>query len=284
MGWVSRRPAERENMKIIALGGSGMTGYYLPQEIPNFDLENGYDITNKSTLQQIFEREKPDAVLHLAAITDVVGAENDYLHCYSVNTIGSYLIARLCKKYKAQMCFISSVDVFDGKKSAPYIPDNKPNPIVEYGHSKFAAETLIKSILPDALIIRAGWMFGGVEKDKKFVSYIVNQIRDGKPQIKAVNDVIGSATYGKDLIQVAIDFLDNAISGTAHICNSGIATRYEEAKIIAEELGYTGEVIPVSMEEFPNFRALKNATMVPSIPMRSWQDALKEYMQEFKNV
>ena len=35
-------------------------------------------------------------------------------------------------------------------------------------------------------------------------------------------------------------------------------------------------------EEFPNFRALKNATMVPSIPMRSWQDALKEYMQEFK--
>ena len=34
-----------------------MTGYYLPQEIPNFDLENGYDITNKSTLQQIFERE-----------------------------------------------------------------------------------------------------------------------------------------------------------------------------------------------------------------------------------
>lgn len=271
-------------MKIIALGGSGMTGHYLPKNIPNFDLATGHDITEKSTLQQIFEMEQPDAVINLAAITDVVGAENDYKTCYLVNTIGSYLIARLCKEHGAQMCLISSVDVFDGEKSAPYTTENKPNPIVEYGHSKFAAETLVQSILPDALIVRAGWMFGGGIKDKKFVSYIVKQIRDKQPQIKAVNDVVGSATYGKDLIEAVINLLNSGDTGIKHVCNSGTATRYEEAKIITEELGYEGEVIPVSMKEFPNFRALNNATMIPSIPMRSWQDALREYVQEFKNV
>ena len=267
-------------MKAIAFGGGGMTGCYLPESIPNYDLSDGYDITNLKTLEAIFEKERPDAVLNLAAVTDVVGSEKEYLHCYEVNTIGAYFVARMCKKYHARLCFISSVDVFDGEKESPYDPWDKRNPIVEYGHSKAAAENLILSVLPSALILRAAWMFGGGEKDKKFVSYIVKQIKENKPEIKAVNDTVGSATYGKDLIKLALVHMEADTSGIYHACNEGITTRYDEAVLIADTLGYKGKVTPVSSADFPKFRALKNASMNQSFNLRSWQEALKEYIEE----
>lgn len=260
-----------------------MTGFYLPQDIPNYDLVDGYDICDEETVRNIFEKERPDVVINLAAVTDVVGAEKDPVHCYRVNSTGAALIADFCELYRARLIFISSVDVFDGEKKSPYDTADAKCPIVVYGKSKSAAEDRLQFISKDTLIIRAGWMFGGYEHDKKFVSYMVKQMNSGKKIVMAVDDVIGSPTYGKDLIEYIVEIAKTDFkSGIIHFCNANKATRYEQALVIAGVLGYKGKVKRAKMKDFPNFRALKNSVMVPSVHTRSWQEALTEYIQLWK--
>lgn len=259
-----------------------MTGYYLPSDIPNYDLVDGYDITVPGVLEDIFEKEKPDVVINLAAVTDVVGAEKDQLRCYQTNTLAAFHVAILCKKYDSRLIFVSSVDVFDGKSPWPYSPWGKKNPIVVYGHSKDDAEEMIQRVLPESLIIRAGWMFGGFKRDKKFVSYMMEQMLHGTEPIRAVTDIKGSPTYGKDLIEYILTQCYDYRIGVMHFCNEGSATRFDQAKVIATVLGYEGLILPATMEDFPKFRALKNSVMIPSVKTRPWQDALKEYIQLWK--
>lgn len=271
--------------KIIALGGKGMTGFYLPEDMPNYDLVDGYDITIPGLLEKIFEDEKPDVVINLAAITDVVGAETDRERCYEVNAIAAQRVMELCAKYNAGLIFISSVDVFDGEKDLPYTKFDQRNPIVVYGRSKYLAENMVYWLrgANPVLIIRAGWMFGGFERDKKFVSYMMEQMKSGQPVIKAVSDIHGSPTYAKDLIAFVLETATTDFeSDIIHFCNKGAATRYDQACLIADTLGYEGEVIPANMSDFPKFRALKNSVMESSVTTRSWQDALTEYITLWK--
>lgn len=268
--------------KIIALGGKGMTGFYLPEDMPNYDLVDGYDLTVPGVLENIFEYEKPDVVILLAAVTDVVGAETDRARCYEVNTVLPYKVAMLCEKYGSKLIFISSVDVFDGTKKRAYHPWDSKNPIVVYGESKLLAEMILQDF-SDVLIIRAGWMFGGFERDKKFVSYMMKQMLSGKVPIDAVDDIQGSPTYAKDLIafvleKATIDFGSDVI----HFCNRGAATRYDEALVIGEAYGYGKVFRKATMKDFPTFRALKNSVMASSVTTRSWQEALTEYITLWK--
>ncbi len=266
----------------IVLGGAGMVGSYVDPSIPKFSRSNGYDLTDIKILEKIFNDYKPKRVILLAAMTNVVGAEDDPNGCYAVNSYLPYRTALLCKKYGSWLCFISSVDIFNGEKETPYVVGDEADPIVVYGHSKAMAEAMIQATYKRSLIIRAGWMFGGIREDKKFVSYIMKQIAEGK-KLKAVNDRIGSPTYSFDLVEFIHRCSKELFTGLVQFCNSGKATRYLQARIIAEEMGLDpNSVEEASQSDFPNFRSLKNATMVPSVLTRSWEDALHEYVKDWR--
>lgn len=267
----------------IVLGGKGMTGYYIDDSVPNYDLVDGFDLTNLKTLEDIFEKHKPVYVLLFAAETNIRRAENHCKETFDINTRVAYYTAKLCKKHKSKLFFISSVDVFDGEKNSPYVVNDVPNPIITYGDSKIAAEGAIQKILIESYIIRAGWMFGGFERDIKFVSYMVNSLIKGK-KLKAVNDRKGSATYSKDLVKLLSEMTNGRHKyGTYHFCNSGICTRYDQALVIANEWNNSEtDVDPVSSDEFPKHRSLKNATMQSSFDSRDWKNALTEYIKEWR--
>ena len=274
--------------KTIVLGGSGMVGYYIDESVPNYDLANNHDLTNPRIIKKIFEKEKPAHVIHLAAVTDVTGAEDMPSKCFDTTASMVYWVANACKKHKARMYFISSVDIFDGTKEGPYDINDDPNPIVVYGHSKLAAEGIIQRVLPDAIVLRAGWMFGGIKRDKKFVSYMVNFLKEGKP-LKAVNDIMGSPTFAQDLVKLISELTeDYGISGIHHACNAGVASRYDQARVIAEEWNKKSKtevnVTGVLSSAFPNFRALKNSTMIQSFPIRNWEVALREYIRDWRQL
>ena len=75
--------------KILVIGGSGLLGYHLKQNLIDFDTyftynenklnsekTNFLDITNKHNLEKIFEIVKPDTIFHTAAITNLDWCEN----------------------------------------------------------------------------------------------------------------------------------------------------------------------------------------------------------------
>jgi dTDP-4-dehydrorhamnose reductase len=276
----------------LVLGGSGMTGYYIDDSVPNFDKSNGYDLTKKGVLTDIFEQQKPKVVLLLAALTDVVKIEEDPASCFDLNTRVAYETAYLCKKWKADLYFISSVDVFDGQKTddkgnlAPYELTDIPSPIITYGHSKLAAEGAIRAILPEAVILRASWMFGGFDRDKKFISYVVKALKKGET-FKAVDDRFGSPTYGRHLVETIRKMVveDYPKGKTYHVCCKGKCSRYDQAVVVADEWG-SGNIERAKYNDIPGYRSLLNATMIPSpgLDAPTWEEALRDYVREWKKI
>ena len=125
---------------------------------------------------------RPDIVLHLAAETSLEVSDADPDHAYLTNTIATKYVALQARSAGIPMVYISTAGVFDGQKDgAPTPSSTGPNPINTYGASKYEGELLVARRVLDSTTSSgpAGWSAAGAAKDHKFVSRIVDQVRDG---------------------------------------------------------------------------------------------------------
>lgn len=273
---------DKTNSKILITGANGMVGSYI-----NFGIKTDIstlDVSNQKAVKESFNKYRPEIILHLAAETDVDRCEREPSHAYRVNTFGTYNIATAARNFNVKMVYISTTAVFDGKKNKLYFEEDIPNPQNIYGRTKYLGEIIVKDIVPEYLIVRAGWMFGGgPQKDKKFVAKIAKQLH--LPEIKAVNDKMGSLTFAKDLIRgIQILLKENRV-GLYHLSNKNLCSRYDIACEIIRLLKPSVKVVPVSSDYF-NLDAPRGAeTLGSKIDiLRPWQEALREYLlTEWKN-
>ena len=246
------------------------------------------DIKNLKQVLEFTKIHKPDIIFHLAAETDVDKCELNEAHAYETNTKGTENMSIACREYDIPLVYISTAAVFDGEEPGGYIEEDKPNPLNIYGRSKLKGEEIIRSMLTKYYIVRAGWMIGGYNKDKKFVWKII-QLLKTKKEISAVTDKIGSPTFTKDFADGIINILSSQEYGLYHCVNKGMCTRYDIAKKIVEYLGKKDIVLkPVTSDAFPlpaprgKSEALINRRLsrLNIDNMRPWEDALKEYIDE----
>ena len=262
----------------------------LPTDITG---ENGIvisDIKSVNGMLGIVKEFRPDIIFHLAAETDVDKCELQPEHAYDTNWRGTENIAQICKELDIEMVYISTGSVFDGEKQDGYTESDKPNPISIYGMSKFRGEEAVQSLLKKYYIVRAGWMIGGHNKDKKFVWKIV-QLLNTKKEISVVTDKTGSPTFTSDFSRGIVDIVGSGKYGLYHCVNKGICTRYDIAVKIAEYLRKKDVVIkPVTSDVFPlpaprgKSEAMVNSKLAKMglDNSRPWQDALKEYLKALK--
>ncbi|MFA6355618.1 MAG: dTDP-4-dehydrorhamnose reductase [Candidatus Omnitrophota bacterium] len=262
----------------------------LPTDITG---ENGIvisDIKSVNGMLGIVKEFRPDIIFHLAAETDVDKCELQPEHAYDTNWRGTENIAQICKELDIEMVYISTGSVFDGEKQDGYTESDKPNPISIYGMSKFRGEEAVQSLLKKYYIVRAGWMIGGHNKDKKFVWKIV-QLLNTKKEISVVTDKTGSPTFTSDFSRGIVDIVGSGKYGLYHCVNKGICTRYDIAVKIAEYLRKKDVVIkPVTSDVFPlpaprgKSEAMVNNKLAKMglDNSRPWQDALKEYLKALK--
>ncbi|MBU6390293.1 NAD(P)-dependent oxidoreductase [Patescibacteria group bacterium] len=270
--------------KTLVTGADGMVGSYL-----DFGLKTDrkdLDVTDLAAVRAFVAREKPEVILHLAALTDLEFMEGHPETAYQVNTVGAYNIALSAKEIGARLVFVSTAGVFDGMKKSSYNERDLPNPQNVYGHSKYAAELIIQSMLKNYLIVRTCWMFGGGPKrDKKFVAKIIAQL--DKPEISAVNNSFGSPTFGKDLAGALKKLIAAGKRGIIHCAGAGRASRFDVAEEIVSVLKPGLPVKPVSEKTFKlKARRVPNEALAsrPGL-MRSWRKALREYLEaEWKPV
>ena len=266
--------------KTLITGADGMVGSYLDFGIKT-DRET-LDVTNLTSVLEMVNKIKPKVILHLAALTDLDTGEKNPSLAYFINTVGTYNVALAARKIGAKLVYISSTGVFDGKKKGAYKENDIPNPMNHYGHSKYAGELIIQSMLSNYIIARACWMFGGgPTRDKKFIAKNIQQLK--KPdvtEIKAVNDVKGSPTFGKDLVEALKKLITKNAKGIFHLTNKGVCSRYDVAKIIVGTLKPSVKVVGVNGDYFnlPAKRVTNESSVSRVNLMRPWQEALQEYL------
>jgi UDP-glucuronate 4-epimerase len=102
------------------------------------------DIRNFKALERIFEKEKPDKIVHLAAKVGVrPSIENPFIY-EDVNIKGALNLLELARKYKIEnfIC-ASSSSVYGGNKKIPFSETDPADfPISPYAATKKSAELL----------------------------------------------------------------------------------------------------------------------------------------------
>jgi dTDP-4-dehydrorhamnose reductase len=291
-------------MKLLVTGAAGMLGLGLcpilreaGHQVLATDIRmiaEDMDFLDVRELEQVngyCRSMRPNAILHLAAETDLELCETHVEHAYSTNTLGTQNIVWVCRDLNIPMLYVSSIGVFDGTKIDPYDENDVPNPINVYGRTKWAGEIIVESVLKKYFIVRAGWMIGGGDREKKFVALIIRQLRDGATQIRVVTDKIGTPTYTVDFARGLARFIETEHYGIFHLSSGGSVSRYQVAEKILKTLGYCGvELIGVSSDSeyiksrFPTLRprsesmkSVKTAELGLDC-MRPWDIALEEYL------
>ena len=293
-------------MKVLVTGAAGMlaaevipelkrngfkvSGFDIHQRLP--DIER-MDIIDLKEVFKAVESVKPDYIFHLAAETDVDRCEKEPDHAYRVNTIGTENIVLVCQKLGIKLLYISTAGVFYGDKAQAYTEFDIPNPANVYGHSKLQGEVIVRNLLSEYFIVRAGWMVGGWEIDKKFVYKIVQQLKEGKTELKVVSDKFGSPTFTKDFAKNLIALIKTGRWGLYHMTNQGSGSRYDIAVKIVEFMGLKGKVTvhSINSAQFPLPAPRARSEMMRNYKldligvnlMPCWEQSLEEYIQTNKS-
>jgi dTDP-4-dehydrorhamnose reductase len=255
-------------MRILITGSAGMLGHsvfpafvdaghdvtatdLVPHSMGNL-LVGKLDVRDFDAVTRSVEDTRPEMVLHLAAETDLETCEGDHDHAYRTNTIGTQYVAIACRQHGIPIVYISTAGVFDGlKKNGPYTEFDEPNPINVYGDSKYRGELVVRQLVPEHFIVRAGWMIGGGASDHKFIGKVIEQVRQGAKTIYAVTDKFGTPTYTKDFAANLLRLVETPFYGLYHMACRGEGTRFDVARVLLDHFGL-GDValVPVGSEHF----------------------------------
>jgi len=133
-------------MTWLVTGANGQLGKALTRELDLRGIvyaafgSDTLDITNTESVNQIFEKIKPDVVINTAAWTDVDGAESNRDAAFEVNGVGVANLARASTHAAAVLVHVSTDYVFSGQSDQPWTEDSPLDPQSVYGHSKAAGE------------------------------------------------------------------------------------------------------------------------------------------------
>jgi dTDP-4-dehydrorhamnose reductase len=261
----------------IITGGAGTVASCFPygRRLTKKEL----DVTKPKEVIRVLFALKPKLVIHTAALTQVDFCETHPQTAYEVNTLGTYHLAQVTAQLKATLVVISSGAVFPG--TSPAAANDTPRPINVYGRTKYAAELIAKDCNPKTLIVRSGWIFGHSLSRKKFVDYVLDQIRTSAPTIYVLEDQSGCPTYAADFNHALVSLLKNPKPGIYHLVNRGVTSRVGLAREIVKLTGSRAKVVPAPASRF-GLKAPrpKHEVLIPSGPaLRPWRTALSAYLK-----
>jgi dTDP-4-dehydrorhamnose reductase len=242
-------------MRILVTGAGGMLGVALCRTLQRaHDViatrRADLDVTDSVGVRDRLERERPDWVIHLAALTDVDRCQREPVLANAVNAVPTETIADWCGKSGRGLLLLSSMAVFDGRKASAYVESDAPRPANVYGESKWRAEQAAAR-LGRHLVLRTGWLFAGDSSDRKFVGQILRLARD-RDSLNVVGDRFGSPTWVADLAYGIGRLIDEQSEGVVHLLNEGSpVSRVDLARRIVTLAGLRTEIHPVDSEFFP---------------------------------
>jgi dTDP-4-dehydrorhamnose reductase len=238
------------------------------------------------------ERDRPEAVVHTAAWTDVDGCALDPGLAMRRNADATGVLAEACASRGIDLLVVSTNEVFDGTRNdgRPYEPGDPLAPGNPYGASKAEAERLATAafqVHPGASlgIARTAWLFGTPGRD--FPSRILDaaeRARAAGEPLRAVGDEWGTPTYTADVADAIVELLaDDAVAGIHHLVNGLFATRADWARYVVTRAGLEVEVVDIPSSTWerpsrpPRWGVLAPTPLPSGEPMRVWPDAMADY-------
>ena len=247
------------------------------------------DITDDVSVGETVRRVQPDVIINGAAYNDVDGAEDDPVTAMAINAFGVRALDRAAAAVDATLVHFSTDFVFDGVADRPYTEESSPNPQSVYAMSKLLGEWFATT--PKHYVLRVASLFGGAMQEHEngrprgsSLDRIADAILAGR-EVRAFEDRTVTPSYVDDVAEATAALLrSGAPYGLYHCVGSGMATWFEVASELSDQLGRSSRIVPVTMNSVamkathPRFCALSNAKLTRAgIDMSSWRDAVARY-------
>ena len=257
-------------MKVLITGASSLPGYRavlaalerghevlalhfshdVPVEHPKLR-KIKLDITDTLRLQDLVLKERPEAVIHAAALGDVDECERNRELAWRVNVTSTIALALAAEVVNAFMLYLSTDYVFDGERGM-YSEREPPNPVNYYGLTKLMGEVAVQARCSRWSIVRASSIYGMGPGRMNFAKFLVEKLSRGE-RVRALVDQYTSPSQAALLAEAMIEILEKRMVGVFHVVGERMS-RYEFALRVAKALGFDESLIsPARIEEFKWF-------------------------------
>ncbi|MCP4457014.1 MAG: SDR family oxidoreductase [Cytophagales bacterium] len=201
------------------------------------------DLTEEGALFGLFEQERPHAVIHGAAMTNVDACEEDPKECELQNVTVVESLIRACENHSTFMTLVSTDFIFDGE-NGPYSEEDKPNPLSAYGHSKLKAEEALRKSTLDWAIARTILVYGVIPDASRsnIVLWTKKSLEDGKP-LQLINDQWRMPTLAEDLAMGCWLMTKQQAKGVFNISGKDLLNPYEIALKTAAVFGLDASLV-----------------------------------------
>jgi len=281
--------------RIIVIGAKGRLGaalvreYQRDYEVTSYDRRQ-LDLGQLNRVRSALAGAKFDLLINCAALTNVDYCESNRKEAFLVNAEAPRLLAEICRDKAAKLIHFSTDYVFDGKKTDPYVEEDKAVPLSVYGKSKLEGERRVLEASSQHLVVRLSWVFG---PDKpSFIDQIIQRARE-KDVVTAVADKFSAPTFTIDVAGWLRLAVEKNANGILHLANNGGCSWQEWAQYaidVCRSLGLplkAERVGAVSLADMKNFVArrpvhtvLSSAkfTALTGVQPRHWREAVAEYI------
>jgi len=244
-------------MKVLITGANGFLGHYLTGQL----LEKGFhivasgkgdcrlpylantlfqyvqmDFTDQEAVKNIFEKIKPDVVVHSGAISKPDECEQNKAYADKVNTEGTSYLLAAAAAVQSFFIFISTDFIFDGRDGM-YKEEDTGNPVNYYGLTKLRAEALVKEYSFDWSIVRTVLVYGKPLTGRGNILTVVKEKLEKGEEYSVFDDQLRTPTFVEDLAAGIVAIIEKRVTGTFHLAGKDVLTPYQMACKMASYLG-----------------------------------------------
>ncbi|HEX5399405.1 MAG TPA: SDR family oxidoreductase [Verrucomicrobiae bacterium] len=231
-------PMKRQSSLVWITGAGGLIGNYLVQTAPKFVPQwsvraltrNRLDLLDFTAVRRDFEKDKPELVVHCAAISTAVEAQKDPSLTRRVNVEITNILAKLTADIP--FVFFSTDLVFDGRQGN-YAEADAPSPLHLYGETKAAAEEIVLKN-PRHLVVRTS-INGGISRagNRGFNEQLRLALQSGKP-IKLFKDEFRSPVPAVETARAVWELAGKKCAGIYHVAGADRLSRWQMGQLLVK--------------------------------------------------
>tara|TARA_B100002003_G_C14103949_1_gene530966 strand:- start:551 stop:1426 length:876 start_codon:yes stop_codon:yes gene_type:complete len=229
-------------MRYIIIGGSSSIGFSLisffkKKKIKFIGTYNSnkspglikFNIIKDNLKNIIRDINRQDTIIIFSAIVSPLEVIKKKIKSNNINIIGTKRIINQAANIGCKIIFISSAEVFDGKRGN-YKENSKTNPLTTYGkHKKKIENYLINKIKKNFSIVRLCWTISMSKFSKDAISLTYNTIL--KKNARMAYDNFFNITHANNVSEGIFKISKKNIK-IIHLVSKQIISRYNLAKLI----------------------------------------------------
>ena len=228
--------------RLLVTGGAGFLGTHLLQQARSFTATGTLHRTAATSLPDVsfhtcdlqqahevrilLDRVRPEIIIHTAC--------SDQGGNLSAIASAAGLLAIQSAERRIRFIHLSTDQVFDGT-AAPYTEQDAPSPINSYGTAKAQAEDLVRSLNPQATIVRTSLLYDLYTPDRQ-TKQLIQTIQTGEPYHLFI-DEFRCPIWVKNLADALLELATKDYAGILHVGGAKSLNRWDLGMELLEHFG-----------------------------------------------